>query len=102
MIPKTAAADLHAASPDEVVAILDALENANVEDEEISQEHRLKARAAVALQFFAGLRPGEARGASWEDWRVEVVVPRTQNKRIEFNGPGTHCCNRSRSRHSFR
>lgn len=27
-----------------------------------------KARAAVALIFFAGLRPGEARGAQWQDY----------------------------------
>ena len=70
MIPKKAAkpTDLHAASPDEVMAILDALENAKVEDKKIPQEYRLKARVAVALQFFAGLRPGEARGARWEDY----------------------------------
>lgn len=27
-----------------------------------------QARAAIALTFFAGLRPGEARGVSWEDY----------------------------------
>jgi integrase len=93
MIPKKAAAssDLHATSPDEVVAILDALGNAKPEnDKEISREHRLKARAAVALQFFAGLRPGEARGARWEDydgkriavcqsvWHTYITTPKTE------------------------
>src|SRR5215471_11327892 len=45
MIPKkaTKSSDLHATSPDEVVAILDALENAKLKDEEISPEQRLKA-----------------------------------------------------------
>ena len=69
MIPKKAAgsSDLHATGPDEVAAILDALENAKLEDDKkVSREYRPKARAAVALQFFAGLRPGEARGARWD------------------------------------
>ena len=50
-----------------------------------------KARAAVALMFFAGLRPGEARGACWEDydgkrlfvrrsiWRVWTTSPKTES-----------------------
>jgi integrase len=65
MIPKKAAApsQTHAATPDEVMAILDILRKA--ED--------WKARAAVALMFFAGLRPGEARGLRWEHY---------QNKRL--------------------
>ncbi|MGB2665780.1 MAG: tyrosine-type recombinase/integrase [Candidatus Acidiferrum sp.] len=59
MIPKKSAAPAktHAATPDEVLAILDILREAG----------ELKARASVALMFFAGLRPGEARGARWED-----------------------------------
>lgn len=93
MLPKKAAgsSNLHAASPDEVVAILDTLENAKLEDKEASHEHRLKARAAVALQFFAGLRPGEARGARWEDydgkrltvcqsvWHTYTTTPKTED-----------------------
>src|SRR5215472_16195780 len=92
MLPKKAAgsSDLHAATPDEVVAILDALENAKIKDKEITRERRLKARAAVALQFFAGLRPGEARGARWEDydgkrlavcqsvWHTHTTTPKTE------------------------
>jgi integrase len=60
MIPKKAAAPVqtHAATPDEVMVILDQLEKAG----------EWKARAAVGLMFFAGLRPGEARGARWEDY----------------------------------
>ena len=60
-----------------------------IEDKEITPEQRLKARAAVALQFFAGLRPGEARGARWEDydgkrlsvcqsvWHTHITTPKT-------------------------
>jgi integrase len=57
-VPKKAAApaQTHAATPDEVMAILEALKKAG----------EWKARAAVGLMFFAGLRPGEARGICWE------------------------------------
>lgn len=60
MIPTKAArpARTHAATPDEVLAILEILKKAS----------EWKARAAVALMFFAGLRPGEARGVRWEDY----------------------------------
>jgi integrase len=82
MVPRSAAApkETHAATPDEVLAIMDTLEKAG--------EH--KARAAVALMFFAGLRPGEARGACWEDydgkrltvrrsvWHTHTTSPKTE------------------------
>jgi integrase len=60
MVPKKAAAPArtHATTPDEVLAILEILRKAG----------EWKARAAVALMFFAGLRPGEARGARWQDY----------------------------------
>jgi integrase len=81
MIPKKAAAppETHAATPDEVLAIMDVLEKAGEQ----------KARAAVALMFFTGLRPGEARGACWEDfdgkkltvrqsvWHTHTTTPKT-------------------------
>jgi integrase len=81
MIPKKAAMpeETHAATPDEVLAIMDAL----------SKKGETKARAAVALMFFAGLRPGEARGMRWEDfdgrwlnvrqsiWRTYSTEPKT-------------------------
>jgi len=62
MIPKKAAAPrkTHAATPDEVMAILDLLEKAG----------EWKARAAVGLMFFTGLRPGEARGVRWRISKV--------------------------------
>jgi integrase len=80
-IPRAASApeETHAASADEVLAMLDVLERAR----------EFHARAAVALVFFAGLRPGEARGARWEDydgqkltikhsiWRTHTTDPKT-------------------------
>ena len=75
VIPKKAAPprETHAATPDEVMAILDAIETAKPKDKSgeeitISRGNQLKAQAAVVLQFFAGLRPGEARGVCWEDF----------------------------------
>jgi integrase len=58
LIPKKATfpAQTHAATPEEVMAILEILRKAG----------EWKARAAVALMFFAGLRPGEARRICWE------------------------------------
>src|ERR1700730_405814 len=67
-IPRKAAgpADTHATSPEEVIAIMDALEKTG----------HIKARAAIALMFFAGLRPGEARGAQWEDYDGRQLIVR--------------------------
>lgn len=83
MVPKKAVPpeETYAAPLEEVLAIMDVLEKA------VEQ----KARAAVALIFFAGLRPGEARGARWEDydgkrlfvrrsiWRVWTTPPKTES-----------------------
>jgi len=68
MIPRQAASpeETHAASPREVLAIMSALEKAGEQ----------KACAAVALMFFAGLRPGEARGVRWEDFDGKRLVIR--------------------------
>lgn len=82
MIPKKAPAPskTHAATLDEVMEFLDLLEKAG----------ELKARAAVGLMFFAGLRPGEARGVRWEDyqgkrlfvqrsvWHTHTTTPKTE------------------------
>jgi integrase len=82
MIPKKAAEsrETHATTPGEVLAFMDVLEKAG----------ELKACAAVALMFFAGLRPGEARGARWEDledrrlrvrqsiWQTHTTSPKTK------------------------
>jgi integrase len=61
MIPKKAKPpeEAHAATRDEVQRMLDALEG------------NAKARAAIALMFYAGLRPGEARGLRWEDYSAQ-------------------------------
>lgn len=83
MIPKKASAprETHAATLEEVLAIIDALEKAGEQ----------KACAAVALMFFAGLRPGEARGVCWEDfdgkqlvvrqsvWHTHTTTPKTES-----------------------
>jgi integrase len=82
-IPRAASApeETYAASADEVLAMLDVLERAK----------EFQTRAAVALVFFAGLRPGEARGACWEDydgqklaikhsvWRTHTTDPKTRS-----------------------
>ena len=60
MIPKKAAAPAvtQATAPEEVLAIL-----------EISQKAgEWKARAAIALMSFGGLRPGEGQGICWEHY----------------------------------
>lgn len=89
IIPRkaTAPAETHASTPDEVVAILDLLRRAK----DIEARQRLQAQTAIALMFFAGLRPGEARGANWEDyngktltvkrsvWRTHSTAPKTEN-----------------------
>jgi integrase len=58
--------------------------------ERLLQPGIAKARAAVALMFFAGLRPGEARGVCWEDydgkrltirqsvWHTHTTSPKTE------------------------
>jgi integrase len=87
IIPRKAAApaETHASTPDEVVAMLDVLRRAKYPEE----RQRLQAQTAIALMFFAGLRPGEARGVRWEDysgktlnvkqsvWRKHTTDPKT-------------------------
>jgi integrase len=55
-IPRAAAASrpTHAYSAEEILLMLDALSG--------------NARNAIALMYFCGLRPGEARAAKWEDY----------------------------------
>ena len=69
-----------AAKLEYVLKVLDVLDKAGEQ----------KARLAVALVFFAGLRPGEARGCQWADfdgkhvtirrsvWGTHVTEPRTE------------------------
>jgi integrase len=79
-IPKkaTAAGMTHAYTVEEVTLMLGALDSV--------------ARGAVALMYFCGLRPGEARGAKWSDydedkrvlriarsvWRKHETAPKTE------------------------
>ena len=78
MIPRKAkpGRETHATSAEEVLAILDALENAKIEGREVDSTSRLKAQSAVALMFFAGLRPGEARGLEWQDFDGKRLMVR--------------------------
>lgn len=81
MIPKKAIApsETHAATPDEVIAILDVLEKAG----------ELRAKAAVGLMFFAGLRPGEARGACWQDYNGKRLLVRQSVWHTHTTSPKT-------------
>ena len=86
-IPNKAAAPKETphATPEKVLAMLDVLEKAG----------KQKARAAVALMFFAGLRPGEGRGATWEDYDGKQLMVRrsiwgthaTEPKTVESSKP---------------
>jgi integrase len=88
MIPKKAASPsgTHAATPDGVLVMMSTLEKAG----------ERQAKAAVALMFFAGLRPGEARGSCWENfdgkllyvrhsiWRTHATEPKTTESKSPF------------------
>jgi integrase len=60
IVPRKAEApsETYATTPDEVLFMIDVLDKAG----------ELQACCAVGLMFFAGLRPGEARGVRWEDF----------------------------------
>jgi integrase len=87
IIPRKAAApgETHATTPDEVLAMLDVLRRADG----LQERPKLQSQVAIGLMFFAGLRPGEARGARWEDydgktlsvkqsvWRTHTTDPKT-------------------------
>lgn len=66
IIPRKAPgpSETHATTPDEVFAMLDVLQNAS----DMEKRQRIQAQLAIGLMFFAGLRPGEARGVCWEDY----------------------------------
>lgn len=82
-IPRKAAGpkETKAASLEEVMSML-SLKNLS-----------LKAKAAIALCFFCGLRPGEARGVEWRDydgeclrirqsvWRSHTTTPKTEESK---------------------
>jgi integrase len=87
LIPRKAnpPAETHASTPEEVIAILGLLERAKG----LEPRQRVQSQVAIGLVFFAGLRPGEARGARWEDyngktlcvkhsvWRTHTTAPKT-------------------------
>jgi integrase len=93
LIPKNAAVSgkTHKAKPEEVVALLHAVETTTVVGLEISAQLRMKVQSAIGLIFFAGLRPGEARGVRWEDfdgkrltlhrsmWRTHTTTTKTDS-----------------------
>ncbi len=64
LIPRKAAAPepTHAATIEEVTAMLNVLTG--------------QAKVAVSVMFFAGLRPGEARGLQWSDYNGETLSVR--------------------------
>jgi integrase len=88
LVPKKAAApaETHATTPEEVMAMLKALSEAP----DFDPRQRIQAQAAIGLMYFAGLRPGEARGIRWEDydgrklqilrsvWRTHTTPPKTE------------------------
>ncbi|HEV1993872.1 MAG TPA: hypothetical protein VGR03_06050 [Candidatus Acidoferrum sp.] len=80
-VPKKSAGprETFATSPDDVLKIIDILATAG----------HLKASAAVALIFFAGLRPGEARGAGWDDYDGKCIVVRHAVWRTFTTSPKT-------------
>jgi integrase len=55
----------------------------------LGSRERIQSKVAIGLMFFAGLRPGEARGARWENhngktlsvkqsvWRTHTTAPKT-------------------------
>jgi integrase len=87
IIPRKATppAETHASTPEEVIAILELLDRAKA----VEPRQRIQSQVAIGLVFFAGLRPGEARGARWEDyngktlsikqsvWRTHTTSPKT-------------------------
>lgn len=60
-------------------------------DEVMAMLHALNgpARTAVALMFFAGLRPGEARGMKWSDYDKNILHVRRSIWRKHSTGPKT-------------
>jgi hypothetical protein len=52
-------------------------------------EGRLQAQLAVGLTYFAGLRPGEARGVCWEDYDGYAIQVRTSVWRTYRTEPKT-------------
>jgi integrase len=76
-IPRAAVASepTHAYTAEEVFAMLNALEGV--------------AKTAVALMYFCGLRPGEARAARWDDYDGKTLCIRASMWRTHLTEPKT-------------
>lgn len=87
IIPRKAAApaETHASTPDEVIAILDVLKRAK----NLPKRQKLQAQTAIALMFFGGLRPGEARGATWENYDTKTLSVKQSVWRKHTTDPKT-------------
>jgi integrase len=87
IIPRKAVgpAETHASTPYEVIAILDVLKRAK----HLQERQKLQAQTAIALMFFAGLRPGEARGATWENYDGKTLSVKQSVWRKHTTGPKT-------------
>jgi integrase len=98
-IPRKAAKPkpTHATTADEILAMLDALTLAIAEAENADTAKHLRiGRRAVALIYFGGLRPEEARGARWEEyngkrlpimravWRTHVHETKTEGSQANI------------------
>jgi integrase len=90
-LPRTPAPKLtHGYTAQEIADMLNLFDQL-VRDKKMRPAVALRAKVAIGLMFFAGLRPGEARGVTWEDyderrrllavnrsvWRTEVTEPKT-------------------------
>jgi len=87
LIPRKAAApvETHATTPEEAIQTLELLERAK----DITPRQRIQAQVAIGLVFFAGLRPGEARGARWEDYDSKTLCVRKSVWRKHITDPKT-------------
>jgi integrase len=87
MIPRKAAApgETHATTPEEALEILELLERAK----DVTPRQRIQAQVAIGLVFFTGLRPGEARGARWEDYDGKTLHVRQSVWRKHTTDPKT-------------
>jgi integrase len=87
MIPRKAAApgETHATTPEEAIEILELLGRAK----DVTPHQRIQAQVAIGLVFFAGLRPGEARGARWEDYSGKTLYVKQSVWRKHTTNPKT-------------
>jgi integrase len=87
IIPRKATppAETHASTPEEVMEILVLLDKAKG----LEPRERMQSQVAIGLVFFAGLRPGEARGASWEEYNGKTLSVRHSVWRTHTTPPKT-------------